>query len=143
MAERYKDDLINDDVLPETREAILKSSIDRFTSAPVLIIACLAMRNMNHYPDQLRQEAEYKIAVQSVAAAIQNLLLAAHAKGLGACWFCAPLFCREAVRSATGLPKDIEPQALIILGYPDEAPPTPPRLPLKDIVCYEQWVPRL
>jgi len=143
MAERYKDDLIRDDVLPETREAILKSSIDRFTSAPVLIIACLAMRNMNHYPDQLRQEAEYKIAVQSVAAAIQNLLLAAHAKGLGACWFCAPLFCREAARSAIGLPKDIEPQALIILGYPDEEPPTPPRLPLKDIVCYEQWVSRL
>ena len=45
-----------------------------------------------------RQAAERTMAVQSVALACQNLLLAAHAHGLGACWMCAPLFAPELVR---------------------------------------------
>jgi len=38
-------------------------------------------------------QAERIMATQSVALAVQNLLLAAHDRGLGACWMCAPLFC--------------------------------------------------
>jgi coenzyme F420-0:L-glutamate ligase/coenzyme F420-1:gamma-L-glutamate ligase len=134
MAQAYKEDLIKDRISPEMRETILKSSVERFTSAPVLIIAGLTMRDMNHYPDKERQIAEYKLAVQSVAVAIQNILIASFAKGLGACWFCAPLFCQEAVRKAVGIPEDVEPQALITLGYPDEEPSTPSRLPLEEVI---------
>src|ERR1700704_3659263 len=61
---------------------------------------------MAPYPDPRRAQAEYLMAVQSVAMAVQNLLLAAHAEGLGACWMCAPLFCGEAVRAALALPAD-------------------------------------
>ena len=60
------------------------------------------------------------MAVQSVALACQNLLLAAHAHGLGACWMCAPLFVPELVRDTLDLPQTWEPQALITLGYPAE-----------------------
>ena len=38
------------------------------------------------------------MAIQSVAAAIHALLLAAHALGLAACWMCAPLFAPDAAR---------------------------------------------
>jgi len=50
----------------------------------------------------------------------QNLLLAAHHAGLGACWMCAPLFCPDVVRDALNLPDHWQPQALITLGYPAE-----------------------
>jgi nitroreductase len=51
----------------------------------------------------------------------QNLLLAAHQLGLGACWMCAPLFCPQTVRDALNLPADWQPQGLIALGYPAES----------------------
>jgi nitroreductase len=60
------------------------------------------------------------MAVQSVAMAGQNLLLMAHALGLGAVWLCAPLFCPETVRAALDLPPDFEAQGVIALGYPDQ-----------------------
>jgi nitroreductase len=62
------------------------------------------------------------MATQSLALAGQNLLLAAHAEGLGACWLCAPLFCPHIVRDTLGLPADWEPQAFISLGWPAESP---------------------
>ena len=60
------------------------------------------------------------MAAQSTALAAQNLLLAAHDAGLGACWMCAPLFCPDVVSTQLDLPADWEPQALLTLGYPDE-----------------------
>src|SRR5260221_7073878 len=76
------------------------------------------MADMDRYPDAKRSAAEHQMAVQSVAMAVQNLLLAAHAEGLGACWMCAPLFCGDAVRGSLDLPADWQPQALVTLGQP-------------------------
>jgi len=64
--------------------------------------------------------------------AVQNLLLAAHAEGLGACWMCAPLFDAEAVRQALDLPADWQPQALITLGRPASAGKPAMRRPLAE-----------
>jgi F420 biosynthesis protein FbiB-like protein len=108
-------------------KAELKFSIQRFVTAPVLILPCLTMEEMDRYPDRARRRAEHAMAVQSVAAAIQNLLLAAHALGLGACWCCAPLFCQGLVRRILRLPRAWEPQALITIGVPSHTPPRPPR----------------
>ena len=96
---------------------------------------------MDRYPDEKRSQAEHIMAVQSVAAAIQNILLAVHAEGLGACWCCAPLFCQEAVRRVLKLPPTLEPQALITIGPPAESPPPPSRHPLKRIMRYgnKEW----
>ena len=77
--------------------------------------------------------------MQSLGAAMQNLLLAAHAKGLGACWFCAPGFCKETVRKVLKIPDEVEPQALILMGYPDEQPPAPPKKMLKDYCFKNEW----
>jgi nitroreductase len=79
------------------------------------------------------------MAVQSVAVAIQNILLAAHIEGLGACWFCAPLFCPETVKKVLKIPSDLEPQALITMGYPVNRPSPPPRKPLDEIMCIDGW----
>ena len=92
----------------------------RLTAARVLVVAAVSMEDMEHYPDPVRNLAEVIMAVQSVALACQNLLLAAHDAGLGACWLCAPLFVPNLVRDVLVLPSAWQPQAMITLGYPAE-----------------------
>lgn len=120
MASRLRRDLAADGLASKVIEADASRSVTRLTGAPVLILACLTMADMDAYPDTQRRGAERLMAVQSVAMSVQNLLLAAHAEGLGACWMCAPLFCGDVVRDTLGLSDDLEPQAIITLGYPAE-----------------------
>ncbi len=118
MGERLRADRLADGDAPDQVDADAARSYARITSSPVVIAVCLSMVDMDTYPDTRRKKAEYTMAAQSVAMAVQNLLLAAHAEGLGACWMCAPLFCPDAVAAALDLPADWEPQALVTLGYP-------------------------
>lgn len=93
----------------------------RLTHAPVLIVVCLSMADMDRYPDPQRNQNERTMAVQSTAMAAQNLLLLAHAEGLAACWLCAPLFVPQLVQQTLNLPEDWQPQGLITLGLAAQA----------------------
>lgn len=64
--------------------------------------------------------------IQSVAAAIQNLLLAAHAKGIGGCWMTGPAHLEKEINELVGV-NQMKLQAVIPLGFPDVRPPTPKR----------------
>jgi F420 biosynthesis protein FbiB-like protein len=139
MANAWRKDLSKDGIPIEVQKALVEASIERFTKAPLLILACLTMEDMDKYPDKKRQEVEHLMAVQSLAAAIENLLLAAWGEGLGACWFCAPLFCQDVVKGLLKIPNNIEVQALITLGYPDEKPNPPPRKQLSEIIYFNYW----
>jgi len=134
MGNRLRVDRSRDGVLPELIDQDVSRSYARITDAPAVILVCLTMAEMDHYPDPLRRQAEYMMAVQSTAMAVQNLLLAAYVEGVGACWMCAPLFCPEVVRDALSLPGDWEPQALITLGLPANAGKPPRRYPLESRV---------
>ncbi|MFX1318938.1 MAG: nitroreductase family protein [Promethearchaeota archaeon] len=136
MGNVLRQDLTADGEEPMKIDELVATSITRFTSAPVLILACLTMEPMDVYPDDKRQRAEYTMAVQSVAAAIQTLLLTAHAEGLAGCWFCAPLFCPDTVQQILRLPETVIPQALVTLGYADDMPDPPPRQPLEKLVRF-------
>jgi len=130
MGERWRQDLERDGV-PEARiRRLLSRSRARLTAAPILILAGFVGEAQRAWPDQRRQRAEELMFVQSMGAALENLILAAHARGLGSYWLSAPLFCPEAVRLALDLPADFHPQALIALGYPKEGLRLPPRPPL-------------
>lgn len=118
MGARLRRDLEADNMSADLIEADVTRSHERITSAPVLVCVCLSMVDMDSYPDEKRRHHEYIMAVQSTAMSGQNLLLAAHACGLGACWMCAPLFCPEVVREVLELPQDWQPQGLVTLGYP-------------------------
>lgn len=139
MAQEWEKDLKADGVPPEVRRKLTEGSIKTFASAPAVLVACLTMEGMDEYPDERRRRLEYLMAVQSVAAAIENVLLAASAEGLGSCWFCAPLFCQPAVQEVLGLPSGVEPQALIALGYAKSPSPPPPRKPLRELVRVDGW----
>jgi F420 biosynthesis protein FbiB-like protein len=139
MAGRWNKDMTKNGVPKELRESLIKTSVERFGSAPIVIVACLTMEDMDEYPDERRKKVEYIMAVQSVAAAIENMLLATHGEGLGSCWFCAPLFCQDVVRKILKIPRHVGPQALIILGYTAEKPNPPPRKALEEIVYQDFW----
>jgi nitroreductase len=58
---------------------------------------------------------------------------------LGACWFCAPSFCKETVRKIFNIPESVEPHALIAIGYPAEKLPMPQRKPLGEYFFKDNW----
>lgn len=135
MAAQWRRDLSVDGADPALIERRAAISHARLTGAAALIIASVSMEEMDVYPDEQRNRAEWIMAVQSVALACQNLLLAAHHHGLGACWMCAPLFVPELIQQELGLPESWQPQALITLGYPAEAK-RKERVPLSDRVIW-------
>ncbi len=78
--------------------------------------------------------------VEDCSAATQNILLAAHAKGLGAVWLGVyPAEPRvTATKKLLNLPEHIIPISLISIGYPAEQKPQPDRY-RADRVHYNQW----
>ncbi len=69
--------------------------------------------------------------------AMDHLVLAATALGLGTCWVAA--FDPVAAREVLGLPDDVEPIAFTPLGYPDKPRASTDRRPLEELVHYERW----
>jgi F420 biosynthesis protein FbiB-like protein len=122
MAQDFEHDLLRDGVAPEKVRAQVERSKNRITSAPAAILLCLDMSEMDSYPDEKRQYAEQMMAVQSVAAAGLQLLLAAHAEGLGGVWVCSPLFTQATIRQTLNLPETWEPQGMFFIGYAADVP---------------------
>jgi F420 biosynthesis protein FbiB-like protein len=134
MGERLRADRLADGDEAATVDADVARSYARIADTPVVIVVALTMADMDVYPDARRRDAERTMAVQGTAMAVQNLLIAAHAANLGACWMCAPLFCPEVVREALALPADWEPQALVTLGVPASAAQPRSRKPQGEVV---------
>jgi F420 biosynthesis protein FbiB-like protein len=118
LGDRLRADRLKDGDDPREVELDVARSYTRITGAPVAIVVCLTLEDMDIYPDERRGRAERRMAVQSVAMAGHGLLLAAHAYGLGACWLCAPLFAPEVISRALDLPAAWEAQGLVLLGWP-------------------------
>lgn len=131
MGQQWERDLTADGTDREMVERRVAISRLRITSAAALLVVALSMEEMDIYPDDQRNQAEWVMAVQSTALACENLLLAAHSYGLGACWMCAPLFVPELVRSTLNLPEIWQPQALITLGYPMPEYPIEERIKIR------------
>ncbi|MBK8046265.1 MAG: nitroreductase family protein [Anaerolineales bacterium] len=120
LAVRWGSDLAADGIDPAMIARRVSISHARLTGAPVLIIPAVSMEDMDVYPDPQRSLAEWTMAVQSVALACQNLLLAAHDLGLGVGWLCAALFAPELVCAVLELPEHWRPQAILTVGHPAE-----------------------
>jgi F420 biosynthesis protein FbiB-like protein len=136
MAERLRRERLADGDDPAAVEADVRRSTVRIEGAPHVVVLCLNRDELDRYPDPRRSEAERLMAVQSVAMAGQNLMLAAHNLGAGSSWVCAPLFAPQEVSQALGLPAAWEPQGAILLGMPEHIPAPRPRRPMEEVVRF-------
>jgi len=122
MAVAFARSLAKDKIPQDDIEKRITRSRERITTAPVVIILSLDMSEMDVYPDTERKKAEYLMTVQSVANAGMQMLLAAHAEGLGSVWVCSPLFVPKIIQKILDMPDTWEPQAMFFLGYPKITP---------------------
>jgi nitroreductase len=84
-----------------------------------------------------RNDNQYEI---SIAAAIENFLLAAQARGLGTCWLTTAIICEDDIKPHLGLADNRQLVAGVALGYPDETSPLNrferPRASLEEITTW-------
>ena len=137
LGDRWRADLAADGMPAEQIDRLIGRSRERIGGAPLVLILALTYADLDVYPDPRRQQAERLMAAHSLGAAAQNLMLTAHANGLASCWMCAPLFCPEIVGSALGLPADVEPQALITVGYSAVDPPPREKRPIGELILLD------
>jgi coenzyme F420-0:L-glutamate ligase / coenzyme F420-1:gamma-L-glutamate ligase len=131
MGDRWRDDLRGDGVSEERIDALVDASQARLLAAPALVLACLTWQGLDRYPDEERRAAEWGMAVLSLGAAVENLMLAATHAGLASCWVAAPIFCSGAARRALELDPEWSPQALVLVGFPSPTYEPPVRPPVE------------
>jgi coenzyme F420-0:L-glutamate ligase/coenzyme F420-1:gamma-L-glutamate ligase len=135
MGERWRADLAADGVPAARVDELVDASHRKITGAPSIVLGCLTWDGLDRYPDADRQRAEYGMALLSLGAAVENLMLAAADAGYASCWVAAPIFCPEAARDALALAPEWLPHAMILVGSPDPAyvgRPRPP-VPLEEL----------
>jgi len=98
--------------------------------APVLILACIGLDP--GVKPTLTTGA-------SIYPAVQNLMLAARALGIGSCITTIHKFRDAQVKELLGIPADVETAALIPLGYPLGKFGRPPRRPLREVAFADRW----
>jgi nitroreductase len=107
---------------------------EHVTSAPVLIIPCLVA------PTSPTSDSASLFAGSSIYAAVQNLMLAARAQGLGTVLTTFNIRIEDVLRAEFGLPDDAKPVAVIPVGYPDGqrfGPTT--RKPVESVTFWDTW----
>ena len=125
MGRAWRADLSSDGLAPEEVERIVSKSHRLLTSTPVLVVCCADMSRAHDYPDDRRRRAEWSLFAHSVGAALQSFMTSLATEGIGSCWISAPVFCGEVVKGVLDFDAQVEPHALILVGYP--APDYEPR----------------
>jgi len=125
MADAWRSDLRSDGMNEMMIDTRLAGSDALHREAPVLIAAFVDLSSAHAYPDARRTRAERDLFILSGGAAIEALLVALGARGLGAAWTSSITFCPDVVRRELGLPSTWEPLGTIVIGWPEE--PVEPR----------------
>lgn len=118
----------------ETRESLVPACKDQkfVGEAPVVIAACgneeLAYKKMGGYWNSLPVD---------IGIALEHLMLAAEAEGLGTCWIGA--FKEEEVREILGVPRNYKIVALTPVGYPSGDKVFRKRKEKEEIVMHDRW----
>lgn len=119
------------------RRRLIESSLHLFTniiSAPVLVVPCLhGVRSPVSDPRAL-------LAGSLILGAVQNLLLAAHALGLGTVLTTVQMFFEATLREVLSLPEEAVPVAIIPVGFPrDVLTGRPRRRPIAELTYWDAW----
>jgi nitroreductase len=108
---------------------------EHLAEAPVLIFACLQERPL---PPQLATRLA-RLSGSSIYPAVQNMLLACRALGLGATLTTVGSLYEEDLKKVLGVPDDVHTYALLPIGYPLGKFGPVNRLPVEDVTCLDQW----
>ncbi|GAB2726048.1 coenzyme F420-0:L-glutamate ligase [Nocardia thraciensis] len=127
MAEKWRADLTADGLSPERVERRIARGRILFDAPEVIIPFCVP-DGAHAYPDERRRAAESTMFTVAVGAAVQGLLVALAAEGVGSCWIGSTIFAPEITREVLGLEPDWNPLGGIAIGYPtEELTPREPR----------------
>jgi len=91
MGDRWRRDLTGDGVAESRIAELVDASSRKIVDAPALVLGCLTWDGLDRYPDEARQRAEWGMALLSLGAAVENLMLAAADAGYASCWVAAPI----------------------------------------------------
>ena len=109
----------------------------RFREAPVVIVPAfrpLTILSQLTEPSQAIERLELYSGLASTSLAVQNLLLAAHARGFGATCMTGPLLAAEAIEALLGIPRGWHMGMLVALGYAAEEPKATSRKSLQSVL---------
>ncbi len=118
--------------------------------APVLITFCADVRRFSLWCRQRGAKPEYGNFLWFVNGAIdamlaaQNVILEAETQGLGICILGTTTYTAGRIVDILHLPQGVVPVTTVAVGWPDEAPPLTPRLPLEAVVhreVYQDYTP--
>ncbi|MGH4004989.1 MAG: nitroreductase family protein, partial [Pseudonocardiaceae bacterium] len=128
MAQAWRADLRHDGLAEDQIKRRVRRG-DLLRDAPEVLVPVAVPDGAHAYPDTRRQAAEETMFTVAAGAAVQGLLVALAAEGLGSCWVGSTLFCPDLVRAELALPPGWRPLGAIAVGYPAE--PLTPR-PARD-----------
>jgi nitroreductase len=129
-------------VSDETQARVVKSAVylsEHLHEAPALIVPCIVFEQGRIKGDGPMQDLARKSTYSSIYPAVQNLLLACRAYGLGACLTTLHLMYEEPIARLLGLPDNAETMALIPVGWPAAKFGPVKRVPVSEVASRNRF----
>jgi len=121
----------------DSSQRLMMSGAENFftnlRTAPAIIIPCL------YKLSSPTSEMNTLLAGSSIYLAVQNMLLAARALGLGTLMTTSHSLIEDVIRDVCKIPDDAQPAALIPIGFPAVKFGPTKRKPVRDIIAWNQW----
>jgi len=127
--------------MPPARQRAIKAGAylsEHMHEAPVLLLAC-SLKEYPPFAQVNNQRASTATMHGSIYPAVQNILLACRAFGIGATLTTTHCFFEEELKRKVGLPDNMEIAAMLPLGYPKGKLGKTTRKPVEEVLYWDRW----